>query len=317
MTETIKETLDPEEFQFWLPPAGMTLTTGEDTEIEVPQIPIPIKSSDFSDEQDPSEKAIGDGMYEYLCRFDFCDHAAEYAKILEKAYPFLISDIGSQLILLDVKNVDAEGLKRKVSLLKILHHLDPDNFGLIHKIGVANFDLAMTYSEMSRVQSHLKEARLWLEKARRIDAEEVANLNLLGQVCYLSGAYHQSKLYWKKATELLEEGENRTELLNRLERIEESRLPEKPLVQNLEMIGSVIEYLNVEEYPQAREIMENLDAVGEMPREMPNPEFFYLLGFSREKCDDHSGAYEGYKMALSLDKDHQASLEALKRLEGC
>ena len=48
--------------------------------------------------------------------------------------------------------------------------------------------------------------------------------------------------------------------------------------------------------------MENLEAGGDIFREIPNAEFFYILGLSREKCNDYSGAYEGYKMALSLDK---------------
>ncbi len=226
----------------------------------------------------------------------------------------MISDIGSQLILLDVKSVDPDGLNKKIALLKILHLLDPQNFGLAHKIGVAYFDLGMSYAEMNRIQVHLKEARLWLEKARRLNGADAGNLNLLGQVCYLAGSYHQSRLYWKKAVELMAEGEEQTELRTRLSRIDAARLPEKPLVNSLELIGAALEHLHLDEFAQAREIMENLDAIGELPREMPNPEFFYLLGLSREKCDDQAGAYEGYKMALSLDEKHEASVGALKRV---
>lgn len=314
MTDVINETLDPSEFCFWNPPTGMTMTTGEDTEIAIPQIPLPIKTVDMPDSSDPTEKAIGDGIYEYLCHFPFGQHAAEYAKILQKAFPFLISDIASQLILLDVKNVEPEAQIRKISLLNILHHLEPENFGLMYKIGSAYFDLALNYGELTRVKSHLAEARTWLEKARRINNDEVSNINLLGQVCYLIGSYHQSSLYWKRAVELLEEGEVQNELQAKLTRIESSILPEKPLTESLEIVGAALEYINSEEFAQAREIMENLEAVGDLPREMPNAEFFYLLGLSREKCDDPSGAYEGYEMALSLDKNHQASQEALGRV---
>lgn len=314
MTDVMNEPLDPSDFCFWNPPAGMTMTTGEDTEIEIPQIPLPVKVADMSGASAPTEKSIGDGIYDYLCRFPFCLHAAEYATILEQAFPFLISDIASQLILLDVKNVEPEGQTRKIALLTILHHLDPENFGLMHKIGLAKFDLALNYSELTRVKAHLKDARSWLEKARRITHDEVSNLNLLGQVCYLMGSYHQSRLYWKKAVELLDEGEVQKELQSKLARIESSNLPEKPLAESLETVGAALEYINTEEYPQAREIMENLEAVGDLPREMPNAEFFYLLGLSREKCDDISGAYEGYEMALSLDKNHQVSQDALGRV---
>jgi len=314
MTDVINEPLDPSAYFFWHPPTGMTMTTGEDTEITIPDIPLPIKAADMSDSADPTEKAIGDGIYEYLCQFSFCPYAADYANILQEAFPFLISDIASQLILLDVKNVESEGQNRKISLLNILHHIEPENFGLMHKIGTAHFDLALNYTELTKVKPHLAEARTWLEKARRLSNDDVSNLNLLGQVCYLMGSYHQSRLYWKRAVELLEEGEVKNELQAKLTRIESSNLPDKPLAESLEFVGAALEYINSEEFAQAREIMENLEAVGDLPREMPNPEFFYLLGLSREKCDDPSGAYEGYEMALSLDKNHQASQEALGRV---
>ena len=314
MTNLNEQPLDPVNFKFWDAPEGMTLTIGEDEEYPVPRIPLPVKAADFAAGSTPSEKALGDGIYEYLCKFPLCPHAAEYALILQKAYPFLIADIGSQLILLDVKDVQPEGLKRKIALLKILHFLDPENFGLLHKIGRACFDLGLNFSELSRVKPHLKEARLWLEKARRINSDDIGNLNLLGQVCYLNGTYHQSRLYWKIAVGLLEEGDGQQELLSKIARIDAANLPARPLVEDLEAIAAALEHIHAEEFQPAHEILQNLEAAGDLPREMPNPEFFYLLGLSREKCDDLSGAYEGYKLALSLDKNHQPSQQALERV---
>ncbi len=72
MTDVMNESLDPSQFDFWFAPAGMTMTTGEDTEIDIPQIPLPIRTDDFSEHAVPSEKSIGDGIYEYLSRFPFC-----------------------------------------------------------------------------------------------------------------------------------------------------------------------------------------------------------------------------------------------------
>lgn len=313
MSETHVESLDPEEFILWMPPEDMTMTTGEQTEIAIPHIPLPILMKDGQGSS-PSEKAIGDGIYEYLCRFPFCAHADQYAFILKEAFPFLISDVGSQLILLDMKEVGPEGMIKKIALLKILHHLEPDNFGVIHKIGAANFDLGLNYDELPRVKHYLKEARTWLEQARRKNADDAGNLNLLGHVCYIVGGYHQSKLYWKKAVELLDESENKQDLRERLAKLDAGQFPNQPLVDSLEQIAAVIECINAEEYAQARELMESLEAVGDLPREMPNPEFFYLLGLSREKCEDFSGAYEGFSMALELDKNHQGSQDGLVRM---
>lgn len=314
MSKTHHQPLDPEEFCFWDAPEGMTLTISENEEIHVPQIPLTIRITDMPETGIPTEKAIGDGLYDYLSRFPFCLHAAEYAKILQQAYPFLISDIGSQLILLDVKNVSPDGIKRKIALLKILNYLDVDNFGLMHKIGVANFDLSLNYTELSRVKFHLKEARTWLEKARRVVADDLNNLNYLGQVCYLNGAYHQARLYWQIAADQLQDGEAKEELLSRLARIEANNFPEPFLVDSLETVAAAMEYIQIEKYLEARELLEMLEIVGDLPRDLPNAEFFYLLGLCRENCDDPSGAFESFSLALNLDKNHQSSQQALERI---
>jgi tetratricopeptide (TPR) repeat protein len=314
MTETVNDPIDPIEFRFWTAPDGMALTTGENTEIKVPQIPLPIKTADMPDSSAPTEKAIGDGIYEYLSRFPFCQHAEEYAKILHQAYPFLISDIGSQLILLDVKQVNPDGLKKKIALLKILNYLEPDNFGLLYKIGHAYFDLGLHYSELTQVKFQLKEARVWLEKARRVNANEINNLNLLGQVCYLNGAYHQARLYWQIAVNQLEDDKTKAELTAKLARIEASNLPDKPLADSLEKIAVALEHVSLEEFIEAREILEHLELVGDLTRELPNAEFYYLLGLCREKCEDVSGAFEAYSTAVKLDKNHQPAQDALKRI---
>lgn len=315
MLEIKNEPIDPRDFRFWTAPEGMTLTTGENTEITVPRIPLPIKTVDMPDGSSaPSEKAIGDGIYEYLSRFPFCLHAEEYAKILHQAYPFLISDIGSQLILLDVKQVKPEGLKKKIALLKILNYLESDNFGLLYKIGHAYFDLGLHYSELAQVKFQLKEARVWLEKARRVNANDINNLNLLGQVCYLNGAYHQARLYWQIAANQLEDDAIKAELTTKLARIEAANLPEQPLVDSLENIAAALEQVKLEEFESARDILEHHELVGDLTRELPNPEFYYLLGLCREKCEDDSGAFEAYSTAIKLDKNHQPAQDALNRI---
>ncbi|WP_029918104.1 tetratricopeptide repeat protein [Pelobacter seleniigenes] len=307
--------VDSADFQFWLPPEGMTLTIGPDSpDLDVPQIPLPIRTADLTVGQQPSEKAIGDGLYEYLCRFPACDHAADYARILEQAYPFLISDIGSQLILLDVKAVDADGLQRKIALLKILHYLDPDNFGPLHKIGVGYFDLAHNYGELLHVQMYLRDARSWLEKARRSKPTDTANLNYLGQVCYLAGNYNQAKLYWKIAADQLEEGSSREELAQRVERIVAGQLPIEPLVENLEAVGVALEHFAVEEFSQACNIMEDLAGNSSIAVELPSTDFFYFLGLCREKCQNLPGAKDAFARALTIDPEHEPSLDAQKRL---
>ena len=315
MLKAQEEPLDSKQFHFWLPPKGMTLTTGDGAEAAVAQIPLPLKTEDLSEEENPTEKAIGEGLYAYLCRFPECQHAGEYARILQQAYPFLISDIGSQLILLDMKGLASDGLKRKATLLRILIYLEPDNFGLLHKLGRAHYDLALSYSEFSRIRFQLKEARSWLEKARRADPADVGNLNVLGQVCYLNGVYHQAKLYWQVALDQPTDATQQEELSEKLVRIAAHNVPAQPLIDSLEQVGQAKEFVAAADYPPALAILEQLEAHGDLGRELPNPEFYYLLGLSREHCNDLSGAFESYSTALSLDQNYAAADRGLERIK--
>lgn len=313
--KNVEQPLDPVEYSFWMPPEGMTLTTGPDNqEISVPQILLPVHVKDLEKSATPSEKAIGEGLYDYLRRFPDCPKADEYAEILKEAYPFYLADLGSQIIMLEAKEVDPPYIRRKINMLKILALVDPKNFALLQKIGIAYFELALIYTELINVQREIGTARLWLEKARRLQPDDIGNLNYLAQICYFNGAYPQAKLYWKIIAEKLEEGDSKTELLNRVARIETNQLPAQPLIEKLEAIGIAMEHYHVEEYPEACIIMERLEEEGTLPAELPNPEFFYFLGLCREKTEELAAAFESFSKALELDPQHEAAQEGLNRI---
>ena len=233
---------------------------------------------------------------------------------MQQAYPFLLADIGSQLILLDVKGLDAEGLKRKIALLRILICLEPNNFGLLHKLGRAHYDLALNYAELSHTPFNLQEARSWLEKARRIDSADAGNLNILGQVCYLHGSYHQAKLYWQLALDQLTDACKQQDLSASLALIAAHNVPVKPLIDSLEQLAQAKKFVDAADYPQAIEILEQLEAHGDLGQKLPNPEFYCLLGLSREHCNDLSGAFESYSTALTLDKNYSPAQQGLERI---
>jgi tetratricopeptide (TPR) repeat protein len=314
--KNVEQPLDPVEYRFWLPPEGMTLTTGPDNqEVAVPQILLPIHAKELDESPTPSEKMIGEGLYDYLRRFPDCPQAEEYAKIIKAAYPFYFADIGSQIIMLEAKEVDPPYIQRKINMLKILALVEPDNFGLLQRIGIAYFELALIYSELINVRRELGYARQWLEKARQLQPEELGTLNYLAQICYYHGAYPQAKLYWKIIADKLEEGPARTELLSRVERVEAEELPEQPLIDKLEAIGFAMEHYNIGEYHEACVIMERLEEEGTLPSELPNPEFFYFLGLCREKTDELAAAFESYSKVLELDPEHQVAQEAIDRIQ--
>lgn len=312
---TQSQPLDPQEYQFWTPPDGMTLTIGPDNqEIEVPQIPLPLHRADLEKHSPPTEKMIGEGLYDYLRRFPDCQNNNEFARILEKAYPFYIADLGSQVIMLEAKEVDPPYIRRKIKMLKILALIEPENFGLLQRIGIAYFELALIYSELIHVRRELGNARLWLEKARRISPEELGNLNYLGQVCYFLGAYPQAKLYWQIVVNQLEEGASRSELVSRIGTICENQLPVQPLVESLESIGIAMEHYQLLEYPEACLIMERLEEEGNLPEALPNPEFYYFLGLCRQKTGDTAGAFESFNRVLELDPEHLGAQQELDQI---
>ncbi len=314
--KNVEQPLDPVEYRFWLPPDGMTLTTGPDNEeVAVPQLPLPLHVKDLEDTSAPSEKAIGEGLYDYLRRFPDCPRGSEYASIIKAAYPFYFADIGSQIIMLEAKDVDPPYIRRKINLLKILALVETENFGLLQRIGIAYFELALIYSELIHVRREMESARLWLEQARRLQPEELSTLNYLAQICYFSGDYPQAKLYWRLIAETLDESSAKSELLNRVERIENQDLPPHPLLDSLEGIGVAMEHFHVKEYPEACVIMERIEEEGSLPRELPNPEFFYFLGLCRENNDAPAAAFESYNKVLELDPEHQAAKDGIDRIQ--
>lgn len=312
--ENIEKPLDPDEYNFWLPPEGMTLTIGAEEEIDVPQIPLPILTKDWEESRKPSEREIGEGLNSYLRRFPDCPNSAVYADVLKKAYPFHVSDLGSEIIMLDVKSVNPDFVREKINMLKVLALMEPENFGVLQRIGIAYYELALVYSELIHVRRGMGAARLWLEKARRVRNDDLENLNYLAQICYFAGGYPQAKLYWRIIADSLPAGSAKDELQQRVARIENGQLPAQPLIESLEQIGVAMERYQIEEYAEACEIMERLQQEGNVPQELPNPEFYYFLGLCREQNGNKPEACEAFGKALELDSKHQPSQEAIDRL---
>lgn len=324
MTDAHLTPLDSEQFSFWFAPAGMSLSIGEEQELPLPAIPLPLRSADLPADPAvvPAERLIGEGLYDYLCNFPECPHAAAYADILRQAYPFLIADLGAQLLVLDLRNTDASALRHKMALLQILLHLDPDNFGLTHKLGVASLNLALHPSQLQQIRTQLLDARQWLEKARRAQPDDVSNLDYLGQVCFLCGNYHQAQIYWQSALKHAGTGKTSGALAERIAALTPETIPLRPLEESLEQVGCARQLFDRGAFDQARTLLEEVLNQGDLARVMPFAEFFYLLGLCREIAEDFAGAYEALMTATTLDEKHEPAQQALARVmpehrEGC
>lgn len=303
-------------FVFWTPHEGMTLSIGEDEHLELPSIALPLCATDAPDNQSvtPSERHIGEGIYAYLCANPETEQAAVYANILRQAYPFLISDMGSQLLLLDLRPHDDIALQNKIPLLKILLQLDAHNFGLLHKLGASCFNLAVHPNHLIFASEQLMGARQWFEKARRVRPQDVNNLNYLGQVCYLSGNYHQAQLYWQHAVSRMDNEADKTQLQQRLDHIEHGSVPAQPLQLQLEQLGQARQLFDSGDLLSTYELVEKLVHQGDLLRELPSAELYYFIGICREGAQDLAGAYEALTMATQLDDKHQQARTALERV---
>ncbi|HKJ04367.1 MAG TPA: hypothetical protein VJ974_02130 [Geopsychrobacteraceae bacterium] len=311
----INTPLDPAEYVFWTPEPKTTVTTGPEEVIHfLPEIPLPISQSDFVEATRPTDKQIGVGLYNYLRRFPDCPFNTDYANLLKNAYSYYLSDLGSQIIMLEAKDVDPPYVKRKINYLKILALLETENSGLLSRIGIAYFELALIYSELIHIRRELMNAVTWLNKSLFLVPNDMTVLNYLGQTCYLLGDYPAVARYWQGVVDQLPEGESRQALVQRLQKIAAEELPVRPLVEDFESVGIAIEHFHLQEFDQAKLIMDRLEEEGSLPTEMPSPDFYYFLGLCREKAGDSAGAFQSYSDALEIDEQHEAATEGKERV---
>ncbi|WP_020676269.1 tetratricopeptide repeat protein [Geopsychrobacter electrodiphilus] len=307
----IEEPLSPE-YMFYLPPVGRSVVAGADEHhVELPQIPLPLYLETCSNEV-PSDKQVGIGLYNYLRRFPDCPRCTDYAQILQQAFPYYLTDIGSQIIMLEAKDVDAPYIRRKINYLKILVLLSPENPQLLQKVGIAYFELGMIYVELINVRRELSHAISFLQRSLNFVPQDTATLNVLGQISYLMGDYPGVQRYWQGVVDLIPDGAARQLLVQRLARVVDGQAPQQPLINDLEAIGIATEHFVVQEYEAAAEIMNRLEEEAVLPAELPSPEFFYFLGLCREKCGEIAAAFEAYHKALAIDPDHLPSVEAIE-----
>ncbi len=302
------------EYQFYTPPAGRCVTIGSDEQqIPLPQIPLPLEISGEIDGE-PTDKDLGVSLYNYLRRFPDCPRCEDYARLLQDAFPYYLTDIGSQIIMLEAKDVDAPYIRRKISYLKILALLNPNNPQLLQKLGVAFFELGMVYVELIHVRRELNNAVTYLQRSISIAPQDTTTLNVLGQICYLMGDYSAVLRYWQGVVDLLPECDAKELLQDRLKRIVAGDYPSHPLIDDLEAIGIATVHFAANEFEAAAEIMNRLEEEGLIPEELPSPEFYYFLALCREKSDELASAFEAYTRALEIDPEHQASTEAIDRI---
>ena len=305
------------DYRFWTPPAGTTVPVGaEERPVTLPNIPLPVHRQALA-QGSPSADAIGNGVYDYLRQFPDCNNNRVYAELLRDAYPHFLADLGAHVVMLDHKEVDPPYVKRKINFLKILALLEPGNPGLQQQIGLAWFHLALSYTEMSASRSHLQQTLKHLQRALELQPGDPASLNVLGQADYLLGDYPAAQRSWGQLLEQMQPSGARQTLAAKVARLESADMPERALVEELEMVGQALELCGHEEFGEARKLLDELEEQGALPQELPAAEFHFLLGYCREKTGDAAGAFAAYDQALAIDADYQQAVAGRERiLEG-
>lgn len=303
-----EESVFPAGFAFWTPTAERSVAVGpEQQEIPLPQIPLPLHPAALA-EGEPSDQAIGEGIYDYLRQFPDCRHNRAYAELLQEAYPYYVAELGAQAVMLDHKEVDAPYVRRKITCMKILALLQPDNPGLLLQLGAAFYDLAMTFSEIGQCRRHLLAAMGYFQRSLARHADNPVCLNYLAQIDQILGDV-PSALRRLGGVAALLEGAAQLEVRQRIAQLETAELPEAPLVDALEAIGEAMELYGGGHVEEARVVMERLEESSAIPAECPTPEFYYLLGMCRGKAGDTGGAFEAFEQALQLNPEFAPALE--------
>lgn len=296
-------------YRFWTPPAGRTVEVGpERTPVPLPGIPLPLHREDLA-VGEPAADAIGRGVYDYLRQYPDCPHNTRYAELLREAYPHYLADMGAGLAMLDHKEVDALYVRRKITGMKILALLDPENAGLWRQMGIAAFDLAMTFTELLRCRPHLLEAMGYLQRVLKLLPGDQAALNYLGQIDFFLGDYPAAARRWSILAARLAGEPAGPALAAKVTRIERGEVPDHPLVDDLEAEGEAMAACGAGDYSGALRILEALEEEGTLPAECPTPEFYYLLGFCRGKTGDAAGSFAAFEQALELDPGYAPALE--------
>ncbi len=305
--------LDSQQYVLWTPTAGKTIETGADQHpVALPQLPLPLHRADLTD--DPTADAIGRGLYDYLRQFPDCPHNSCYAELLRDAFPHYIADLGSQIVMLDHKEVDVPYIRRKLTSLKILALLQPENPGLLQQIGMVNLELALLFSQLKDCRRHLLAAMGALQRSLLLQPDNPSCLNQLAQIDYLFGDYPAALRRWRQVVEMLLAGPVRQALTDKIAQIAGQQIPDHPLVDDLETIGEALELYGDGDLRNALLIFERLEEEGRVLSEFPSAEFYYLLGMCRGRSGDPAGSFAAFESALVLDPEFVPAIEAKERL---
>jgi len=294
---------------YYYPETGTVLSARDGkVELTLGEIPIPLLKEDFSGEE-PSYDAIGRGMYHLLRANPDAVFADRYAALLRDAYPHLLAELATHLVMLDKKDVDLPYLDRKISYLKIFALLEPENPRFPLEIGATFFAKGMTLAALGNTTLHLFSAEKYLRKAFQLSPDDIQVKYMLGEVSYILGKYRDAELFWSGIVESVNEDAG-NKIKSKSADIASGATPAVPLIDYLQAVGVALEAYEADDYEEAAAIiLDVMDAVTGYD-EFPLAEINYLLGLCYLKLDIPKYAEQYLREALLLRPGHtEAALE--------
>jgi tetratricopeptide (TPR) repeat protein len=308
------ENLDPKHFLLWSPPLGATVLIGAERQpLSLPQIPLPLHRDDLNDGS-PSDAAIGQGVYDYLRHFPDCVGNNIYAALLRDAYPHFISDLAAHAVMLDAKQVEPAYVARKLTYLKILRLLEPQNCGLLRQLCRGYFELALEFSELARCRQHLREAMRFGQELLALEPEDAHALSLLAEIDLLFGDLPAAAGKWRRLAAQVSDPLVRESIAARIAACSCDGCPESALVDDLEAVAEAMRLHALGDDAQAVSVLERLEEAGRLTTTLPSADFYWLLGVCRQRCGDAGGAVRALHQAMDLEPGHAAAQQALASL---
>lgn len=284
---------------YFTPPDGYVLT-GRDGLVNIPwqdKPPIPLLDTDYPAVEAgfiPDYDMVGRGIYQALRHNPECAGADEYAGVLKEAYPHVVSELASQIVMLDAKEIDTPYMDRKINLLKIMMLLDPSNAGLPLEIARTYADRGSRLSNLHQAVSSWYAAERHLKKALEMSPTDQHAAYEYGEALYVLGRYEMAAEVWSEALQLFEPSA-RSRVEARIAGILAGKLPLVSPLDYLTALSLAVEEHHVGHDDEAAAIIEDVLSDPVFAEQFPMSEVYYLLGTCYQQIGLMAEAAQAFK----------------------
>jgi tetratricopeptide (TPR) repeat protein len=303
----------------WYTPAKSAVLEGRDgrASISFDGIPVPLEDSDFKALAGchPDYDMVGRGIYTALRLNPDCSWNTVYAGWLRDAYPHLLAELASHIIMLDHKDVDVNYLDRKINYMKVMALLDPDNAGLAAEIGAACLDRGLRMSALQQCTVMLYRAEKYLRIAVEKAPDDIQARLRLAEALYLVGKYDSAAQLWSDLQNSMDSGDCQR-LKLRSQRISAGNIPKIPPVDYFEAIGVAFGCFQSNDFEECAAILADVLDDLVLVEDFPMPEVWHHLGLCYQNLAMPKNASDCFEEALKRDPEFVDARTALEALTG-